>query len=179
MRPIKPAEPVPVLVLSGTVGAGKTSVGRAASQLLTARRIPHALIDLDWLETFWAPDRDLDHSEAVLHRNIASIWSNYHAAGCRRLIFCRIVETPAILDRLRGAVPGAQPTVVWLDSPPQTTLRNIRAREPEDPSWFLNTSEQVRHRVVPTDITPHVVQTDDRTPTQLADHSLRIAGWIT
>lgn len=166
---------VPVLVVSGTVGSGKTSVGRAASLLLAERRVPHALVDLDWLETYWSPVAD--DAEAVLHRNLAAVWSTYRAAGCERLICCRVVEHPSVVDRLVAAVPGAAPTIVWLDASPSITEPRIRAREPGDPTWFLDATVAIHQRVDPAAITPHVLPVAGRTPTELAHDALLAGGW--
>ncbi len=35
--------------------------------------MPHALADLDWLETYWSPAANDD--ETVLHRNLAAVTS--------------------------------------------------------------------------------------------------------
>lgn len=40
---------VPLLIISGSMGAGKTTVLSEASDLLAQAGIPHAAIDLDWL----------------------------------------------------------------------------------------------------------------------------------
>jgi len=40
---------VPVAVITGTVGVGKTSVALEMSEILAARAVPHALVDLDAL----------------------------------------------------------------------------------------------------------------------------------
>nr|WP_238345490.1 AAA family ATPase [Actinopolymorpha cephalotaxi] len=165
------------MVLSGTVGVGKTSVGRAISYLLSQRQVPHALIDLDWFETFWTQRKDLEQNEETLHRNISAVWQNYRDAGAERLVFCRIVEANAVLDRLTDAVPGARPIVVWLAAPTDQVLARIRSREAEDPSWFMETSVQVAERVVPEDIADHVIHVGERTPTQIAEEALRLTGW--
>ena len=41
------------LLISGTVGAGKTTVADAVGDLLSARPIPNAVLDLDWLSRSW------------------------------------------------------------------------------------------------------------------------------
>ncbi|MGI8775366.1 MAG: adenylyl-sulfate kinase [Actinomycetota bacterium] len=38
-----------ILLLTGTIGAGKTTLAEAMSEVLHERATRHALIDLDWL----------------------------------------------------------------------------------------------------------------------------------
>jgi Ni2+-binding GTPase involved in maturation of urease and hydrogenase len=58
MRPENNDHPTAVLI-TGTVGAGKTSVAAAAGSILAEARIPHAVIDLDALTQSWpAPPDD-------------------------------------------------------------------------------------------------------------------------
>jgi adenylylsulfate kinase len=40
---------VPVLLLTGPVGVGKSTVAAAAARLLRQTGIPHALVDLAWI----------------------------------------------------------------------------------------------------------------------------------
>jgi adenylylsulfate kinase len=44
-----PSQKFPVLVITGQVGVGKTTVAASLSELLSQSALPHALIDLDWL----------------------------------------------------------------------------------------------------------------------------------
>ena len=47
----------PTIILSGTVGAGKTTVGLAAQELLAAQEIPSAFLDVDQFTYLW-PETD-------------------------------------------------------------------------------------------------------------------------
>lgn len=42
-------EPLPVLFLTGTTGAGKSTVTADVSEALAAAQVPHAALDLDGL----------------------------------------------------------------------------------------------------------------------------------
>jgi deoxyadenosine/deoxycytidine kinase len=44
-----PSQNIPVLVITGPVGVGKTTVATALSELLCQADLAHAVIDLDWL----------------------------------------------------------------------------------------------------------------------------------
>jgi deoxyadenosine/deoxycytidine kinase len=46
---------IPGVAITGTIGAGKTAVAEAISNLLTSKELQHALIDLDWLGQVYPP----------------------------------------------------------------------------------------------------------------------------
>lgn len=52
---------VPLLLLSGTVGVGKTSVVAEICEILSAREVPHTFVDLDALTCSWPPGTLLRH----------------------------------------------------------------------------------------------------------------------
>ncbi len=120
--------PVPLLIISGSLGAGKTTVLNEASDLLAQAGIPHAAIDLDTLAVMH-PRHD-PHGERLAFANLAAVWPNYAAAGAERLIIARVVEDRAELDRYREAVPGAQPVVCRLTAPVAVMHERLRVREP-------------------------------------------------
>ena len=96
---------VPVLVITGTMGSGKTTTLGEASDLLTARGMAHAAVDLDTLgmgqlsEAAW---------EDLTYQNLASVWPNHAAAGATRLLIADAIEHVSGLHRIREAIPDAQ-----------------------------------------------------------------------
>ena len=119
---------VPLLIISGSMGAGKTTVLSEASDLLAQADIPHAAIDLDWLAVMHPqPQR---YGERLAFANLAAVWPNYVAAGARRLIVARVIEHEHELDLYRAAVPGAQPVICRLTAPLTLMHDRLRTREP-------------------------------------------------
>jgi hypothetical protein len=100
--------PVPVLVITGPVGAGKSTIANEASWLLRQADVPHALVDLDQIEQCWPIPGDDPGNERVSHRNLARMWSNFRQAGADRPILVRVLEARSLLRRVTEAVPGAQ-----------------------------------------------------------------------
>ena len=119
---------VPVLVISGSMGSGKTTVLSEASDLLSEAQIAHAAIDLDCLSVGYPPQEH--HGEALIHANLAAIWPNYVAAGAQRLLIARVVEDRSELQGYRQAVPGAEIVVCCLRAPIATMHERLRMREP-------------------------------------------------
>src|SRR5262249_31626321 len=103
---------VRVIVITGSMGSGKTTILSEASDLLAARGIPHAAIDLDVLAIVCLPAGSGD--DTIAWRNLACVWQNYARAGVRTLLVAHAIEDPRDLDRLREAVPGAQIVVCRL-----------------------------------------------------------------
>ena len=85
--------PVPVLLITGPVGVGKSTIAAEAAWLLRQADVPHALIDLDRIEQCWPVPADDPWNERVSHRNLACMWANFRQAGADRLIFARVLET--------------------------------------------------------------------------------------
>ena len=120
---------VPLLVISGSMGTGKTTVLYEASDLLSEAGIAHAAIDLDGLAVMH-PQR-APHGQRLAFANLAAVWPNYAAAGAERLIVAIVVEDRANLDHYRAAVPGAhQPIVCRLTAPLSLMHERLRIREP-------------------------------------------------
>jgi hypothetical protein len=120
------SEKVQVLIITGTMGTGKTTVLLEASDILSAAGIIHAAIDLDMLGTSYLPDVSADE---LMFRNLASVWSNYQAAGIRRLLLAEAVESREDLNRIRAAVPDAQIVICRLLAGIAIAEERIRTRE--------------------------------------------------
>jgi adenylylsulfate kinase len=168
---------VPVLVLSGSVGSGKSTVGRCVARMLRDRDIPHALVDHEWLACSGpvAPD---DHwNERVAARNLACIWSNSRSAGAERLIFCRVLEARSLLRYVTGAIPGAAATVVQLRVPLGLIRQRLYSRELE-PDWYLDAASVLTSRLDASDVADFVVDNGERAPDDVAAEILDFVGWL-
>ncbi|MGW3761717.1 hypothetical protein [Streptomyces sp. NPDC005131] len=64
------------ILITGTVGAGKTSVAGAAGDLLTGAGVPNAVIDMDWLCRTWPAPADDRFNFALLLRNLRCMVGN-------------------------------------------------------------------------------------------------------
>src|ERR1700758_115000 len=94
-----------LLIITGAMGAGKTSVLAEASDMLALRHIAHAAIDVDALGLAYVPAAA--RNDEVMYRNLRSVCNNYAALGVIRFLLARALENRAELDFCRGIVSAA------------------------------------------------------------------------
>jgi len=170
--------PVPVLLVTGPVGVGKTVVTGEAARLLSEAGIPHAMADLAVIGACWPPPADDRWNEELIHANLACMWENFRRTGARRLLLCRVLEARSLLGRVAEAVPGADVTVVRLRAPWELVRARIVAREAgRDPQWYLDTADYLFDRLEHAGVEDHVVDNGDRPVAQVAADVLHAAGW--
>src|SRR5258708_34705563 len=112
-----------LLIITGSMGSGKTTVLSEASDILTVRNIPHASIDLDALGTAHLPSSVEDNQ--VMYRNLRSVWENYAQAGLRRLLLARAIECRAELEGCRNAVSGGKGVIFRLTASIKTIKEQV------------------------------------------------------
>jgi gluconate kinase len=171
--------PVPVLLITGAVGAGKSTVGAEVFRLLREAGIPSAFVDLAALGNGWPPPPDDPWNERLTHANLACIWANFRRAGARRLVVCRVLEARSLLRHVEAAVPGAQITVVRLRARLELLHARVRAREAGDPGWFLDAATYLADRLEAAAVEDHTVDNEDRPPAEVAAEVLQVTGWPT
>jgi hypothetical protein len=153
--PDRMTAPVPVLLVTGPVGVGKTVVAGEAARLLSKAGIPHAMADLAVIGACWPPPAD-------------DRWN----------VLCRVLEARSLLGRVAEAVPGADITVVRLRAPLDLVRTRIVAREAgRDPQWYLDTATYLFDRLEHAGVEDHVVDNDNRPVAQVAADVLHAAGW--
>jgi len=172
------AASVPVLVITGPVGVGKSTIAAEAAWLLRQADVPHALVDLDRIEQCWPVPADDPWNERVSHRNLACMWANFRQAGADRLIFARVLETRSLLRRVTEAVPGAQITVVRLWAPVVVLQERIRSREASDPDWFLGAAAHTAEVFERARVEDHLVDNENRPAAVVAEEVLHRVGWL-
>jgi predicted kinase len=167
---------VPVLLVTGPVGVGKTAVLREADALLIDAGVGHATVELEEIAGCWTDAPDSNRA-LLAYQNLAALWSNFAAAGTSRLLLSCLVEQRSELRRVSAAVPGAAVTVVRLYAPLSVLEQRIRLREPgsaegeiDGARWWAEHLDEAR----PED---HLVETADRPVGEIAREVLRLAGW--
>jgi hypothetical protein len=166
-----------LLIITGSMGSGKTSVMAEASDILAARGIPHAAIDLDALGTVHLAPR-ADRGD-VVDRNLRCVWENYAALGVSRLLLARAMETRQELEGCCAAVGAAKAIVCRLTAGKETMEQRIRMRETG--MWQQKFVDRVRVLDALLDgvaLEDFSVTNEDRSITDVAQEMLSRAGWL-
>jgi hypothetical protein len=116
-----------LLIITGSMGSGKTTVLSEASDILVVRKIPHASIDLDALGTVHLPISV--EQKQLMYRNLQSVWENYAQVGLRRLLLARAIEDQAELECCRNAVSGSKVVVCRLTASLKIMQDRVQSRE--------------------------------------------------
>ena len=119
---------VPLLVISGSMGAGKSTVLSEASDLLAGPGKAHAAIDLDWLAVMHPQQGE--YGSRLMFANLAAVWPIYAAAGAERLLVAPVVENRSELRFYQQAIPSAEPVLCYLTASIETMQERLRIREP-------------------------------------------------
>lgn len=170
---------LPVLVVTGPPGVGKTSVAEEMYDHLAAYDLPHAVIDLDalCLSYPFAPGDEFNNRMALA--NLRDVWRNYAAAGAERLILVRVVESRDYLDELAGVLPGAAFTVCRLTAS-TGTLRDRLAQRERGSAFdkLFRRAEYLAAYLAEHDVADLTVATDGATVPDLARTILTRTGWL-
>jgi hypothetical protein len=167
---------VPVIVLTGTMGSGKTTVVSEASDILAARGVIHAAIDFDTLGVARLPG---DAASEVAWRNLASVWQNYARAGAERLLLAEALETGADLDRIRDAVPGSALVICRLRAGLETMQRRVALRDPGMlRDTFVARVAELDTLIDRAGLEHFCLSTEGCSVTEVARELLTRAGWI-
>ncbi len=154
---------------------GKTSVAYELSWVAEQRGITHAYLDLDVLSVTFPP------YPSIGRRNLAAIWRNFREAGVRRLVLSQVLSSREDLDQFRSAVPEAEFTVFRLRAALSTLLARLKTRELGAPGEanLRELTERLYKEMESSAVEDYLVETDDRSPHEIAEEILDRSGWRT
>jgi predicted kinase len=124
-----------VLLITGSMGAGKTTIMAEATDLLAERRVAHAAIDFDALGIVHAPSPDGTSSPLawtphnIAYDNLESVVSNYARLGIDSFIVAAAIERREELDAVKDVMNAHAFVVCRLMAPVAIMEHRVRSRE--------------------------------------------------
>ncbi len=166
-----------LLIITGSMGAGKTSVMGEASDILRLRKIAHAAVDLDTLGIVCLPDGD--DSKDLMYVNLKSVCKNYADAKVTRLLLAGALETRAELELCRKVVEARSVVVCRLVASIETIEQRVKMRESgigqRDYVARVPELNAILDHVALEDFT---VNSENRSVSEIAQEMLTKAAWI-
>ena len=118
-----------ILLITGPVGAGKTSAAETVYDLLSADKTPCAVIDFDWLTAAYPSPADDRFNFRLGIKNLSSVIPNYLSLGIKLFIFPTVVESKEEIETFRELIDGAGIFVVRLTAGLETLHKRLDKRE--------------------------------------------------
>lgn len=172
-------EAVPGVAIIGTIAAGKTTIAEALSELLHARGMRHALIDVDWLgQVYPPPEPQRPYSLDLAFTNLEATTPNFIAAGAEYFVIAVTLTCAEELDALRRAVSPVELSVCLLDVSPEVIAQRITARNRGSlRADFLSRTDALAEQIRQSGIADLRVANDRRPPAEVAEDALGRLRW--
>lgn len=171
---------IAAVALTGTIGAGKTTLAEAISEELHERSQRHALIDLDWLgQVYPAPEGHDPFGYELALQNLEAIWPSFLATGIHRAVIAGTLLNQDQRDRLHAAIGGVAMAVALVKTP-QAALEDRIRRRNSGPlrDDFLARTAHVAREIDAANIHDFTVPNHGRAPREVAREVLRTLNWI-
>lgn len=167
------------LLIGGRAGVGKTTAGWEVSAQLQAAQIAHAHVDGDNLDQiFPAPVQDPARTR-ITEANLAALWRNYTALGCRRLIYTNTVSVlePDLIARAMGGTPRI--IAVLLTADDATARQRLSGREigSQLDAHLVRGTKMAAYLETTAPAWVHRIPTDGRSAIDIARDIITTTGW--
>jgi adenylylsulfate kinase len=168
------------LLLTGGVGAGKTTLAIEVGELLRKMRVEHAVIDLDWLA--WCvpsfEDQAQQQRRRLLTENLTAIWQSYKRHGVRRVVLAGSIVNLEHLNAVRRSLDEMPIRVVRIRAPLELVARRLQSRDPA--SKTIGSFEDLRsfdELVTAAAVESEIVDNIDPDLARTAHQIVAICGW--
>jgi hypothetical protein len=166
-----------LLIITGTMGAGKSAVLAEASDILAQRQIVHAAIDLDALGL--AHLSSAARSDGVMYDNLRSVAGNYAALGVQRFLVARAIEDGVELKLCRDTIPAVDTVVCRLTASIEAMERRVQLRESGiSQREYVARVPELNALLDRAQLDDFAIVNENRSLTDVALEMLVKAGWI-
>lgn len=165
----------PVVVITGPVGVGKSTVARALTDLLAEHAVRTAMVDMDYLRWLYPAHPDDRFSAYLGFRNLAAIWPNLLEAGASCVVLADVVEDMAQRETYKHLMPGSVVTIVRLNVPLDLVAQRLANRETgADLEWSLHRAPELQEIMERVGVGDLILDVGSRLPqavaTEIAHH---------
>jgi adenylylsulfate kinase len=166
---VKTGAGIQAIVITGPVGAGKSTTAAEVSRLLEGWSVRHALFDMDYLRWVYPSPEGDPFAAALGMENLAAIWPNVVDVGVSSVILADVVESRNQTSEYERAMPGAVVRVVRLDVPIDQIAPRLKERETEETiEWYLKRAPELQGIMDREGVGDIVIDVGTRSATEVA-----------
>lgn len=168
-----------LLILTGSVGVGKSSVAYAISKILSSIKISNVVVDLDHIrDAHPKPKNDPFHMN-LGYKNLSALWKNYKAIGVTHLIVPNVVENKSDLKKFKFAISNADIQTVRLKADIKTIHSRLKNRDKgESLKWHLNRAIVLTKQLENAKVENFVIDTKNKSILKIAEEIIHKLGWL-
>lgn len=155
------------IIITGPVGAGKTTTMWALTYLLERNDVACAGIDMDALRWFYPTPADDPFGSRIGFHHLNVMATTYRELGIPTLVLADVIEEHT--DRHATAMPGYEVIAVRLAVDIDRLHARLRSRETgEHYGWYENRAIELTGIMERNGIGDVVIEVDDETPQAVA-----------
>lgn len=157
------------IIITGTVGVGKTTTMAALTGWLEDLGVSCAGIDMDALRWFYPHPEGDRFGSAIGRKHLAYLAASYHELGIPLIVLADVVERENDRSALAAAMPQYDVHVVRLRLGMDAVSMRLRQREdPERVDWYLQRAPELEAIQDDAEVGDTVIDIDDRSPREIA-----------
>lgn len=155
-----------ILLITGSPGAGKSTIAGALSEQLIAKNIAHAIIDVDDLAKTY-PYQNPEFK----WNNLLTLIPNYRKTNIKKLILPVVIEKAEDINKLKSVSQNAKIIICELKANKAVLIKRITKREPND-FWVSELKKRISEYELRQKIAPDIILDTTHTNVQEAVEEL-------
>ena len=162
------------IVVTGPVGAGKTTIMATLTELLEEHGIPNGGVDMDHFRWFYPKSTEDPFGGEIGRKNLAFVAANYRSIGISTLVLADVVEHENSRLELQTVLPDYSVVVVRLKVPMHLIEERLKVREStENLQWYLNRAPELEQIMEDASVGDFVIEVGQRNPREVAEDIAR------
>lgn len=158
-----------ILILTGSPGAGKSTVADTLSEELVRTNTAHAWIDVDDLSKVFPSE-----SENFKWTNLLLLLPYYLEIPNTKIILPGVIGSQENIDSIKSIAGNTKVVVCELTASPATILKRVLKREPDE-YWRTQLKNALKNYAA---IEPNItISTEDRTADDVVAELIQKMGW--
>lgn len=163
------------LIITGTVGVGKTSTLYYGSEMLVRAEVPHCALDVDAL---WSGYPGWCDTKMAL-RNVRAVWMNFLSVGADKLLLADVVETTSHARQFQQVCELDSITVCRLRATDAEVASRLEGRDSGDRlDRHLVRAVELAALLEARAIGDVVIDVNGKDHDEVAAEVLRTIGWL-